>query len=213
VLTTERRALVAAILSRVAPDVLYAMFTVFVLTYATGELGMSRGSALAAVLVGSGLQVFLIPLAGALSDRVNRRLLYGCGAVGTGLWPFVFFPLANTGTWVLLALGVVVGLALHSVMYGPQAAFVAEQFSPRLRYTGSSLAYTLAGLIGGAVAPLIFTALLGTFESWVPLALYIAVAAAVTIAGVSLGRDAEDEEYEEEARPVATKVPASPEIP
>jgi len=193
VLATQRRALAAAILSRVGPDVLYAMFTVFVLTYATGELDMSRGSALAAVLVGSGLQVFLIPLAGALSDRVNRRVLYGCGAVGAGLWPFVFFPLANTRTWILLALGVVVGLALHSLMYGPQAAFVAEQFTPRLRYTGSSLAYTFAGLIGGAVAPLIFTALLGTFNSWVPLALYIALAAAVTVAGVSLGRDAEPE--------------------
>ena len=77
VFTTQPRALTAAILCRVGPDVLYAMFTVFVLTYATGELGMSRGSALAAVLIGSSLQVFLIPLAGALSDRVNRRLLYG----------------------------------------------------------------------------------------------------------------------------------------
>jgi MFS family permease len=201
VLTTEPRALAAAILSRVGPDVLYAMFTVFVLTYATGQLDMSRGSALAAVLVGSGLQVFLIPLAGALSDRVNRRVLYGAGAVGAGLWPFVFFPLADTRNWLLLALGVVGGLALHSVMYGPQAAFVAEQFSARLRYTGSSLAYTLAGLIGGAVAPLIFTALLGTFNSWVPLALYIAVAAAVTVAGVSLGRDAEPEA---DVRPVTT---------
>ncbi len=129
VFTTQRRALAAAILSRVAPDVLYAMFTVFVLTYATDRLGMSRGSALAAVLVGSSLQVFLIPLAGAVSDRVNRRLLYGCSAVAAGVWPFVFFLTADGG-WLPLALGVVVGLAIHSFMYGPQAAFVAEQFSP-----------------------------------------------------------------------------------
>ncbi|MET7569069.1 MFS transporter [Streptomyces sp. NPDC005492] len=189
VFTTQPRALCAAILCRVGPDVLYAMFTVFVLTYATDELGMSRGSALTAVLVGSSLQIFLIPLAGALSDRVNRRLLYGCSALAAGVWPFVFFVLIDGGNRVLLVLGVVVGLAIHSLMYGPQAAFIAEQFSPRLRYTGSSLAYTLAGLIGGAIAPLLFTALLSSYDSWVPLALYIAVASAVTVIGLSLGRD------------------------
>ncbi|MHC5257653.1 MFS transporter [Streptomyces sp. UC4497] len=191
VLTRQPRALIAAILARVAPDVLYALFTVFVLTYATDELDMSRGSALTAVLIGSSLQIVLIPLAGALSDRVNRRLLYGCSAVGAGVWPFVFFGMVDGGSWGLLVLGVIVALILHSLMYGPQAAFVAEQFSPRLRSTGSSLAYTLAGLIGGAIAPLLFTALLGSFNSWVPLAIYVAVTAAVTVTGLLLGRDAE----------------------
>lgn len=191
VLTRQPRALIAAILARVAPDVLYALFTVFVLTYATDKLDMSRGSALTAVLIGSSLQIFLIPLAGALSDRVNRRLLYGCSAVGAGVWPFVFFGMVDGGSWGLLVLGVIVALVLHSLMYGPQAAFVAEQFSPRLRSTGSSLAYTLAGLVGGAIAPLLFTALLGSFHSWVPLAIYVAVTAAVTVTGLLLGRDAE----------------------
>ncbi|MET7548688.1 MFS transporter [Streptomyces sp. NPDC005133] len=211
VLTRQPRALAAAILARVAPDVLYALFTVFVLTYATDELDMSRGSALTAVLIGSSLQIFLIPLAGALSDRVNRRLLYGCSAVGAGAWPFVFFGMVDGDSWGLLVLGVVVALVLHSLMYGPQAAFVAEQFSPRLRSTGSSLAYTLAGLIGGAIAPLLFTALLGSFHSWVPLAVYVAVAAAVTLAGLLLGRDpaaAVDEDAQlvaqAAAEPVAT---------
>ncbi|WP_327685523.1 MFS transporter [Streptomyces sp. NBC_00467] len=194
VFATHPRALAAAILSRVAPDVLYALFTVFVLTYATGELGMSRGSALAAVLIGSSLQVALIPLAGALSDRVNRRLVYGVSAAAAGIWPFLFFPMIGGGSWPLLVVGVVVALALHSLMYGPQAAFIAEQFTPRLRYTGSSLAYTLAGVIGGAVAPLLFTALLDAYDSWIPLALYVAVTAAVTVTGLLLGRDGIDDE-------------------
>ncbi|QKV95366.1 MHS family MFS transporter [Streptomyces sp. NA02950] len=197
VFTTQPRALTAAILSRIAPDVLYAMFTVFVLTYATDELGMSRGSALTAVLIGSSLQIVLIPLAGALSDRVNRRLLYGGSAVAAGIWPFLFFPMVADGSWALLTLGVIGGLVIHSLMYGPQAAFVAEQFSPRLRYTGSSLAYTLAGVVGGAVAPLLFTTLLGTYHAWVPLAVYIAITAALTVTGLGLGRDpapARDEE-------------------
>ncbi|MFI7640711.1 MFS transporter [Nonomuraea sp. NPDC049400] len=199
VFTTQPRALVAAILSRIAPDVMYAMFTVFVLTYATQELHMSRSSALTAVLIGSGLQVFLMPLAGALSDRVNRRALYGCAVVAAGVWPFLFFPAVGGGSWPLLLIGVVVGLAIHAFMYGPQAAFIAEQFSPRLRYTGSSLAYTLAGIVGGAVAPVLFATLLGTYHSWVPLAVYIAFAAVLSCAGVYLGRNAdhaEDEEFE-----------------
>ncbi|MDF3299376.1 MFS transporter [Streptomyces tropicalis] len=199
VLTTQPRALLAATLCRVGPDVLYAMFTVFVLTYATQQLGMSRGSALAAVLIGSSLQVFFMPLAGALSDRVDRRLLYGCAAVAAGVWPFVFFPMVRGGAWLPLAAGVVGGLVIHCLLYGPQAAFIAEQFSPRLRYTGSSLAYTLAGIIGGAVAPLLFTSLLSAYDSWLPLAAYIALASAVSLAGVCLGRSP-DSAVDEDAR-------------
>ncbi|NYI06232.1 MFS transporter [Allostreptomyces psammosilenae] len=209
VFATQRRALTAAILSRIAPDVLYAMFTVFVLTYATQELGMERGQALVAVLVGSSLQVFLIPLAGALSDRVNRRALYLGGAVCAGVWPFVFFPMIDGGGQLPLVLGVVVGLVIHSVMYGPQAAFVAEQFTPRLRYTGSSLAYTLAGVVGGALAPLLFTALLARFGGWYALAGYIAVTAVLTVTGLLVGRDAAHDEdalvVEDGARPDGTR--------
>ncbi|MGW0994731.1 MFS transporter [Streptomyces sp. NPDC002520] len=212
VFTTQPRALLAAILCRVGPDVLYAMFTVFVLTYATNELGMSRGSALAAVLIGSSLQVFLMPLAGALSDRINRRLLYGCAAVAAGVWPFVFFPMVHSGTWLPLATGVVVGLVIHCCLYGPQAAFIAEQFSPRLRYTGSSLAYTLAGIIGGAVAPLLFTSLLSAYGTWIPLAAYIALASAVSLAGVLLGRDAEAA-LDEDTRLATPKTPTTADAP
>lgn len=205
VFTTQPRALAAAVLSRVAPDVLYAMFTVFVLTYATQELGMARSSALTAVLIGSALQIVLIPLAGALSDRWNRRRMYLGGAVAAGVWPFIFFFITDGGSWGLLVLGVIGALVIHSFLYGPQAAFVAEQFTPRLRYTGSSLAYTLAGVIGGAIAPLLFTALLGTFGTWLPLALYIVVTAALTVIGVLLGRDADHDEDERYVRETADR--------
>lgn len=198
VFRTQRCALLAGVLSRIGPDVTYALFTVFVLTYATTVVGMSRGQVLAAILVGSAFQLALIPLAGAVSDRVNRRLVYAVAAAGAAVWPFVFFPMIAGGSQPLLILGVVVGLVLHSFMYGPQAAFVTEQFSTRLRYTGSSLAYTIAGVFGGAVAPLVFTALLSSWGSWVPVALYLLVAGLVTLAGLALGRNpdpAEDEAY------------------
>ncbi|MFJ3311035.1 MFS transporter [Streptomyces sp. NPDC086549] len=155
-----------------------------------------------------------MPLAGALSDRVDRRLLYGSAAVAAGVWLFVFFLMIRGGAWLPLAAGVVGGLVIHCCLYGPQAAFIAEQFSPRLRYTGSSLAYTLAGIIGGAVAPLLFTSLLSTYDSWVPLAVYIALASVVSLAGVCLGRSP-DSAVDEDAdwprrRPGPRQTPPEP---
>ncbi|MFH5879978.1 MFS transporter [Arthrobacter sp. NA-172] len=194
----ELRPLIAAILSRVGPDVLYAMFTVFTLTYGTTALGLPRNQLLVAVMIGSAFQLVSIPLAGALSDRINRRLLYGAAAVAGAVWVFVFFVLLEGKSPVILIVGIVLGLLAHSFMYGPQAAFVVEQFSPRLRSTGSSLAYTFAGVIGGAIAPLMFTWVLAAFGSWIPVAIYVAVACGLTVVGLALGRDsnvAEDEDY------------------
>ncbi|ALG05815.1 MFS transporter [Kibdelosporangium phytohabitans] len=185
----ERRGLLAGVFARVCPDVHYALFTVFVLTYATRELNVSRGWAMAAVLISSALQLVLIPAFGALSDRVNRRKLYLVATIGAAVWPWIFFPMISGGSVGLLILGVVVALVLHSAMYGPQAAFVTEQFSERLRYTGSSMAYTLAGVIGGAVAPLLFTALLSWTGSWPAIAGYIVLTSVVTVIGLALGRD------------------------
>ncbi|OZE87521.1 MFS transporter [Rhodococcus sp. 14-2483-1-1] len=198
VFKTELRPLVAGIMSRVAPDVIYALFTVFSITYGTQKLGFERSEVLTAILIGSACQLGLIPLAGAVSDRINRRLVYGVAAVGGVAWSAIFFLVIGGGSLPLLILGVVVGLAFHSFMYGPQAAFVTEQFSVRLRSTGSSLAYTIAGVFGGAMAPLIFVYLLDKTDSWVPIAGYIVIVGAVTLVGLALGRNpdpTEDEHY------------------
>jgi MFS family permease len=194
VFRTEPRALVSAALSRVCPDVLYALFTVFVAVYATKELGMTTGNVLAAILIGSAFQLFLMPAAGALTDRFNRRLVYGIAAAGTAVWIPVFFLMIQGKSEVLLTVGVVVGLGFHALMYGPQAAYITEQFPARLRYAGSSLAYTLAGVIGGAVAPLIFTALYAASGNWYLIAVYLLVASMVTIVGLVLGRNPQPEE-------------------
>jgi MFS family permease len=153
---------------------------------------MSRGQAVTAVLVGSAFQVGLIPLSGWLSDKYGRRLIYGIGAVGGAIWSVVFFAMASSLATVLP--GVVIGLVFHSLMYGPQAAFVSEQFTARLRYTGSSLAYTFAGIIGGALAPLAFTYFLAKTGTGYVIALYIVVACVVTMVGLRLGRAVQDEE-------------------
>lgn len=191
---TERRALVAGVLVRVCPDVTYSLFTVFVLTYMVNELGMSKAQGSAAVMIGSAVQLGLMPAFGALSDRMNRRKLYLYGTIAAAIWPFVFFPMVSGGSFLLLAFGIVVALVIHAALYGPQAALITEQFSPRLRYTGSSLAYTLAGVIGGAPAPLVLAALLNWLDSWWILGVYLLLTAVLTVVGLWLARDPADEE-------------------
>lgn len=192
----QKRALVAAVMSRVCPDILYALFTVFTITYGTRHLGLERNQVLVAILVGSAFQLAAIPLAGALSDRVNRRLLYGIAAVGAVVWSAIFFILIEGGSYPLTIVGITIGLLFHSFMYGPQAAFVTEQFDIHLRSTGASLAYTIAGVFGGALAPLIFTWLLSKYDSWVPMVAYLGLAAVITVTGLLLGRDPDDSEDE-----------------
>jgi MFS family permease len=196
VLRTQPRGLIAAILSRLGPDVAYSLLTVYVLSYATRTAGFERAQVLSAVLIGSALQLGLIPAFGALSDRINRRLVSTVAVVLAGVWVFVLFPTIDTGSFGLLVLGVVVGLVLHAAAYGPQAAFITEQFSPRLRSTGSSLGYTLAGVLGGALAPVLLTSLQAGF-GWAAAAGYVALACLLSAVGLALGRDHDPREDEE----------------
>lgn len=193
----EWRGLIAAAFARIGPDVLYALFAVFIYTWATLILDFPRDQVLVAVLLGSVSQIIFVPLAGALSDRINRRLLFGLAAVAAIIWPFIFFPLIAGGSATALTAGVVVGLIIHSFMYGPQGAFITEQFTPRVRATGSSMGFALGSTLGGAIAPLAFTALFDATKAWIPIAIYIAVACSISIIGMLLGRNYKPEEDEE----------------
>lgn len=165
---------------RIGPDVLYSLAVAFSLSYMTTVLGLSRTLALTALSVGGAFNAFTIPLFGGLSDRIGRRAVYGAGSVLALLWMFAFFPLLDTKEPILIVLAVVVALTLHAMMYGPQAAFIAEQFPTRVRYAGASLAYTLAGIIGGGIAPMVSTALLQGFGTPLAVSSYAAVALLIT---------------------------------
>ncbi|GLX93438.1 MFS transporter [Herbidospora sp. NBRC 101105] len=184
VITTHPRALLSAIAARIGVDVAFYTFTLYILTYVTGTLNLDRQTGLNAVLIASACQLFLIPLFGALSDRVGRKSVYLAGAAGAAVWAFVFFPLLDTRSFALIVFATVVALACHAAMYGPQAAFIAELFSTRLRYSGASMGYQLAGVLGGALAPIIALALLDRFGSTLAVSLYVLVALGITAAGV-----------------------------
>jgi len=204
----EWRGLIAAAFARIGPDVTYALFAVFIYTYSTLVLEFPRQQVLIAVMVGSVCQIIFVPLAGALSDRMNRRLLFALAAVAAAIWPFLFFPLISSGSTVALVAGVASGLTIHSFMYGPQGAFITEQFSPRVRATGSSMGFALGSTFGGAIAPLAFTALFDGFKVWIPVAIYVAIACAISIAGMIIGRNYQPQEDEDLLEAEASRVQA-----
>ena len=115
--------------------------------------------------------------------------MYALGAVLGLVWAFAFFTLLDTASPAAIVIAVVVGLVIHAIMYGPQAAFVIEQFPTKVRYAGSSLAYTLAGVIGGGFAPLVIASLYRSYNSTMAVSLYVAAALLITGAAVFAARE------------------------
>jgi metabolite-proton symporter len=184
VLRLHRREVLVAMGARFAENVSYYIITAFVLTYVAVFLELPRQQALDAVLIASAVHLVSIPLWGALSDRLGRRPVYLVGAVGVGLWAFVFFALLDTREFWPTVLAVTVGLLFHGAMYGPQAAFFSEMFGTMVRYSGASIGYQLASVFAGSLAPIIAVALLREFSSGFAVALYLVAAAALTIFAV-----------------------------
>ncbi|SFE37351.1 metabolite-proton symporter [Actinopolyspora alba] len=201
VLREQWREVLIASGARFVENVCYYVITAFVLTYITEQLELSESIALNAVLVASVVHFVVIPIWGALSDRYGRRGIYLIGAVGTGFWIFAFFPLLGTGSFALIALGVTGGLILHAAMYGPQAAFMSELFGTRVRYSGASIGYQLASVIAGGLAPTVATGLLAAFDSWVPIAIYVALGAAVTSVAILFATETRGSSLHTESTP------------
>jgi metabolite-proton symporter len=173
-----------AIGARIGVDVAFYTFVLFITTYVATYLDLPQQYALNAVLIAAAVQVIAIPYFGHLSDRFARRPIYLFGALGSAIWVFVFFALLDTGQFTLIVLAAVIALILHAAMYGPQAAFIAEMFPTKVRYTGASMGYQLAGIVGGALAPIISVALLDRFDTSVAVSVYAAAMLLLTIISV-----------------------------
>jgi len=181
VIKRHPRGLLVAMGARLGTDVAFYTFTLYILTFLTANLGLPRSVGLNAVLIGSAVQIALIPLFGGLSDRYGRRPVYALGAVSAAVWAFVFFPLLSTRSPVVIVLATVVALITHAAMYGPQAAFIAELFSTELRYSGASMGYQIAGVLGGGIAPLVSIALAGATGTAFAVSFYVLAMVVLTL--------------------------------
>ncbi|MFD8508181.1 MFS transporter [Streptomyces sp. NPDC059687] len=189
VLRHHWRDVLIAMGARMAENISYYVITAFILVYATTSAGVSKQTALNAVLIASAVHFAVIPAWGALSDRIGRRPVYLLGAAGVGLWMFPFFALTDTGGFGNLVLAVTVGLVLHGAMYAPQAAFFSEMFATRMRYSGASIGAQFASVAAGAPAPLIATALLSEYDSSTPITLYVIGASVLTLIAVGVAKE------------------------
>jgi metabolite-proton symporter len=189
VIKRQPKEIILSALLRMAEQAPFYIFTAFIFFYATSTLHVSRDFLLVAVLTASVLSFVSIPLFGHISDRIGRKNMYLIGAVTTGIFGFVYFALLNAGSLPLIFLAVVLSLVPHDMMYGPQAALIAEAFTGRLRYSGASLGYQLASVIAGGPAPLIATWLYGRYHTSLAIAAYILLCSILSVIATAMMKD------------------------
>jgi len=181
VIKRQPKQIVLTALCRMAEQGPFYVYAAFVFVYGTKVSGMRRDFLLTAVLVATLISGVTIPLAGHISDLIGRKRMYLIGAASVGVFGFIYFAMMNTMVPALIFLAIVLSFVPHDMMYGPQAALIAECFTPRLRYSGSSLGFHLSSVIAGGPAPLIATALFAATGSGYSVAFYILFCAIVSI--------------------------------
>jgi metabolite-proton symporter len=191
VLRHHLHALVAGILVCLATFVLFYLMTVFALSWGTTALHYSRASFLLIQLFGILFFALTIPISALLAERGRRPVMLGATAL-IALFGFVLPPLftaGTTGAIVMMALG----LALMGLTYGPLGTVVSELFPTPVRYTGSSLAFSMAGILGASLAPYIATWLAKTYGLQY-VGYYLTVSAVLTFIGLLLVRETKDDD-------------------
>ncbi len=174
---------------RFAENIMYYLVVIVSITYLKQQVGVDTNSILRYLLVAHLVHFAVIPLVGRLSDRYGRRPVYFVGATLAGTWGFFAFPMMDSANYLVIMGAIILGLVIHSLMYAPQPAIMAEMFPTRMRYSGVSLGYQVTSIVAGSLAPIIAVKLLDIYDSWVPIALYLAAAAVVTLIAVVFMRE------------------------
>jgi len=198
VIKRQPREIILSACARMAEQAPAYIYLAFVFAYGTQVLHQDRNFLLQCLIVAGCISIVSIPIYGHLADRFGRKRIYLIGSVLTGIFGFVYFAMLNTMVPAWIFIGIVLSFVPHDIMYGPQAALIAECFTPRLRYSGSSIGYQLASVIAGGPAPLIATALLAAFGSGYVIAVYILFCAVVSIVATVLMPDYTNQDISEE---------------
>jgi MFS family permease len=194
----QPKEIILSALARTGEQAPAYIFFAFVFAYGTQVLHAPRNLLLSALIAGGVGSLIATPLSGYLSDRIGRKRWYLNGTIAMGIFGFIYFALLNSQAPALIFLGVTLSLIMHGILYGPQAALIAECFTPRLRYSGCSIGYHLASITAGGPAPLIATAILAWTGSGYAIAAYIAACAVVSIIATALMPDHTNKDISQE---------------
>jgi MFS family permease len=164
----------------IANNISFYVAITYAIAYGTSVLHLPKPLMLSAVMISGVVMVPVLIGCGRLSDRWGRLGIFMIGAVLTGIWSLLFFPLMETGSSFAVIADITIEMILLSLMYGPQAALFAELFPVEVRYSGASLGYQLGSVVGGGFAPIIATALFQHFRASFPIGLYMLAACTIT---------------------------------
>ena len=193
------REVLIAVGAKVVETAPFYIFSTFVVSYATANLGFSRTATLTAVMIATIITTILIPIMGMLSDTIGRKKLFIGGTIGMALFAFPYFWLLQQKSVLLLIVATVIGLG---VIWAPITAVLGTMFSEifdaRIRYTGITLGYQIGAALAGGTAPLVATALLNRFNnSYVPVAIYIIFASVLSLAAIWAVKDRSNQKLDE----------------
>ncbi|TDL88751.1 MFS transporter [Vibrio vulnificus] len=193
------REVLIAVGAKVVETAPFYIFSTFVVSYATANLGFSRTATLTAVMIATIITTILIPIMGNLSDKIGRKKLFIGGTIGMALFAFPYFWLLQQKSVLLLIVATVIGLG---VIWAPITAVLGTMFSEifdaRIRYTGITLGYQIGAALAGGTAPLVATALLNRFNnSYVPVAIYIIFASVLSLAAIWAVKDRSNQKLDE----------------
>ncbi|WP_028937687.1 MFS transporter [Pseudonocardia spinosispora] len=187
--------LVLATLSFILAFTMFYTVTVFSLSYGTATLHVSNTTMLVLAIIASAVMGAATLWFAVLSDRLGRKKLCIAAAVAAAVWAFPLFWLLQTRNPLLMGVGMVVGLVCFALLYGPMGAYFPELFRVRYRYSGSSFAYSAAGIIGGGVSPLIATEVLKRTGSTTGISWYLIGVAALCLVCLLFLKETRDADF------------------
>lgn len=167
----------------------YYVVLVFSVPYVAGLGDVDRSFLLTMATIAQVFYVFFVVFGGYLSDTVGRRITMTAGAAILASWIFAFFPLLKTGSVGGTLVAFTVALAGVGLMVGPMAAFLAELFDTKVRYSGLSIGYQFSAAIAGGLSPLLATVLIHDYNSWVPVAIMVTIANLISLTAIVFAHD------------------------
>ena len=194
VLTKSKTSFLTAIGLKLSEVSWVYILTVFIVVYATTKLKVPKGLILDGMLYAALAELVTIPFFGWLSDKVGRRPLYIAGAIFTLLFAFPLFQMLDTRSPTMIIAAIMIGINLgHGLMFAPEATYFPELFKGPVRYTGASFGFQVSAAIGGGLAPLVATALLGYSGGTFGVSIMIIAIALVTLIAAIFARETKDD--------------------